>query len=321
MPRGGSAGENTHIGIIDSACELPDVQTQGFDVRGGDDHSFINSNKSDTTDHGSRVFHRLSFYCQDATFSLYQAITEDGSLSTVGLSEAITAAINDNVDILNISAGRQWAGPIISNPEVHEVQRAIDAGIVIVAAAGQYHPSKHDNQPAVYCPAAHDDVIAVGGLETICPVTPGSEPDDEQKGPYFAIPPTNADVSELTPTETFCGADTCSKEGSCFANQTEREWEYNPLPTNNKPDILAPMHLFVSSGGENEQHELLAGTSFASPIVAASLANIFSEMREQGVEIPPPGRVREFVYLTGAEIPGNQVKYDAWELRKEFGLV
>lgn len=324
IPRQASRGKSIHIGVIDSAYALPDEFTAGFDVRESADNAFVTVDTQDTTGHALKVFNRISTYSADATFTLYQAVKEDQQLSLTAFSAAISAAIDDGVDILNISAGRPWEDLVSTNPAALEAKRAIEAGITVVAAAGNWYPDRQDSRPPVHCPAALDEVIAVGGLETVCPVEVGTEPADEKIGPYYAVPSQpNEDISELTPTDSaFCGSNGCIGGESCITNQEEREWEYNPLPTGDKPDVLAPMHIPLSVDGEGTSTEkLTCGTSFAAPIVSASLANIYGELIEDGREMPKPHEVRYAARSGGKRIDsGKMLKYDAMGTRRALGV-
>ncbi len=66
---------------------------------------------------------------------------------------AIDWAIEQDVDIINISFGTT-----VDSEEIHAaIRRAYDAGILIVAAAG--------NNGVVEYPAAYDEVVAVGAVD------------------------------------------------------------------------------------------------------------------------------------------------------------
>ena len=319
MPREGATGRSVHIGIIDSAYRLPGPVTEGRDVRGGPDHSFLEADQEETRMHGRQVFDLISPYCPDATFSLYQAVTEDGTLPLEAYSDAITAAIDDEVDLLNVSAGDPWPGPIRANPNVAETQRAFDEGITVVAAAGNWKP-KQENRPPVHCPAALEDVIAVGGFVAHCPADPGEERSEEETGPYYIRLDSESEYREPVPNDAFCGQVGCIGGDSCLTNKSEVPWEYNAQPTGGKPDILAPVHVPIRDADGDRW--LAAGSSFAAPIVTGSLARILDELNRTDHRTATPYRLREAI--TGGAAPldeGKQVKYDAMGVRRELGLV
>ncbi|MFS1517095.1 S8 family serine peptidase [Bacillus sp. SCS-151] len=68
------------------------------------------------------------------------------------IAEGILYAIDNEADVINMSLGSPFPSPIVDEA----VQKAIDAGIVIVAAAGNNATDDY------FYPAAHDRVISVG---------------------------------------------------------------------------------------------------------------------------------------------------------------
>lgn len=321
IPREGAAGKGIHVGVIDSAYKLPSELTEGYAIRQDPENSFIDASDAMTTRHCENVFDWVSTFCPEATFTLYQAVREDKSLPMSAFSDAISQAIEDGVDILTISAGDPWPGPVGKNPNVQQIKRAIDEGITVVAAAGNFDPETQSERPPVHCPAAHEPVIAVGGLEVRCPVDPGEEPADGDAGPYYCTPDHLNDPSPPTPTDTaFCSQNGCVDDESCFGSQTETEWDYNPLPTDAKPDVLAPMHRPI--GRADGPHLLKVGTSFAAPIVAGSLGCIFSESLEIRDQLPYPHRIRDAVIEGSSPIvESDRMKYDAMGTRDALGIL
>lgn len=316
-PSAGGTGQSVHVGIIDSAHTLPEGFVEGKKVNQGVQNSFLDGSQADTTNHCKDVFSLLSAYCPEATISLYQALNDDGRIPLEAYSEAITRAINDDVDILNVSAGDPWRAEISLNPNIPETKRALEEGITIVAAAGNW---RHDeDQPPVHCPAALEDVIAVGGMVTDCPAEIGSEPSDEQVGPYYIEKDEDEEYEEAIPEDGFCGWSGCVDKSGCFRKQIERPWEYNPYSSGNKPDILAPV--YTTGYSENGYPILNCGTSFAAPIVAGELAAIMDEARNDNRMEPSPFEMRRAVIDGGRRIDeGSHLKFDAMGTRKELGL-
>lgn len=72
--------------------------------------------------------------------------------------KAINHAIEHRVDMINYSGGGEDSSPV----EKKAIKRALDAGIIIVAAAGNEMQdlNEHTYFPAMY----HDDIIVVGNL-------------------------------------------------------------------------------------------------------------------------------------------------------------
>jgi subtilisin family serine protease len=255
----------------------------------------------------------------EATFSLYQAVTEDGTLPLEAYSDAISTAIEDDVDILNVSAGDPWRGPIAINPNVPETKRALDAGITVVAAAGNWKPNQED-RPPVHCPAALEDVLAVGGFISECPAAPGDEDATESNGPYYVLKNEGFEYSDRVSENTLCGQIGCVDGSSCITKQSDKPWEYNPQPASGKPDVLAPVHF--PHERSNGKRFLGSGSSFAAPIVTGSLACIIDELNRTGNAAVTPFQLRRAVIDGGASMNiSAQTKYDAMGTRRALGLV
>lgn len=320
IPEAGSTGEGVHVGIVDSTWQLSPTVTEGYDVIEDESNSFAGKTRNGATTHAREVFHRISSYCPDATFSLYQAADESGRMALGAYSDAITAAIGDGVDLLNVSAGDPWPAEIHTNPNVQETQRAVGDGITVVAAAGNQNAEPPAAKPPVHCPAALDPVIAVGAMQVVCPASIGSEPSEQVAGPYYCFTKDTEDVAgDSSDRGTYCTQRGCVAGKACLTNQSETEWGRNPLPTGGKPDVLAPMHAPQTDG---DSFFYGKGTSFAAPIVTGSLACIFGELRDEGRDVPGPRSVREAVRSGSSRIDsGNESKYDAMGTRKALQLI
>jgi hypothetical protein len=87
-------------------------------------------------------------------------VTGVARIADIHLARAMEYAIDCDVDVISISLGG------IQHPALEEaIERAIEAGIIIVAAAGQsyYVVNVFDPHDSVVQPASHPDVIAVAG--------------------------------------------------------------------------------------------------------------------------------------------------------------
>lgn len=91
----------------------------------------------------------------DSTILSYQIGDAEGYSDSFKIAEAILAAIDAGADIINISFGSRSQSDILSQA----VAKAIDAGLVIVAAAG------NSGSNFVYWPAADQGVIGVGATD------------------------------------------------------------------------------------------------------------------------------------------------------------
>lgn len=263
------------------------------------------------------MFCLASTYCPDATFSLYQAVREDRKLPIDAFSDANTAAVADGVDILNISAGEPWRGPVETNPNVLEAKRAVREDVIVVASAGNENPEREGRLP-VHCPAALEDVIAVGGFVSKCPGTPGEEPADEPGGPYYVR--NDSDDHEATAVDgPFCGERGCVDGKGCIPNKQEESWEHNVMPTGGKPDVLAPV--IVPEVNADGQPILNSGTSFAAPVLTGALGGVLDELRRSEGRELNPYQARRAVVDGGSPIDdGKLPKFDAMGTRRVLGL-
>lgn len=82
-------------------------------------------------------------------------ITNEQTVKIDNLVKGITEAINDDVDIINISIGVKE-----QSKRLHEsIKKAYDKGIVVIASAGNYMEGE------ILYPALYEEVIAVGAYD------------------------------------------------------------------------------------------------------------------------------------------------------------
>lgn len=315
-------GDGVHVGIFDSACRLPKDIASRFDVNQGAQHRFISTDADDTNRHGTAVFRRASAFAPDAEFSLYQTVETDRRLPIEAYSDAITQAIADGVDIVNISSGAPWRHPVEANPNVQVTKRLLEAGIVVVAAAGNHFPGRQPERPPVHCPSAASGVVSVGAMVSRCPRRPGNESATTPEGPYFWIVADAGINSELSPSHgVFCGERGCVGGDDCAEHKTIEAWERNPLQTDDKPDVLAPMHTIRrrDTGTKPGWEYLATGTSFSAPLVTGGLAAVFSELRAHDHSLPDPFTVQSRLRETATPFEAEATpRFDATAFRDSF---
>ena len=260
--------------------------------------SFVSSDEELTTLHGGQVFEMAKNFAPHASFSFYQVIDEDGEMPIAAFSDGISAAIEDQVDIVNISAGTAWRGPMDANPYVKEAKRLTKEKITVVAAAGNDY---HQESLPVHCPALLDEIIAVGGCETICPSSHNIAHTTPMQGPYYARPEEGNGV-EVDASDTYCGWQGCENGQGCLSQNSDQPWAGNPRRKNNKPEILAPIHYLIS---EDNGFAFAYGTSFASPIVAGVLAEAYGNLRHEGYPDPNPAEFKKAIQETSNIIEYN----------------
>jgi subtilisin family serine protease len=155
----GFTGKGVKIGIIDSGCDLshPDLKIQSF-------KNFTESNSAeDTSGHGTHVAgiiaaqgnnYGILGVAPDAEIHIYKAL--DGSSGTIkGVIDALKAAIDDGMDIINMSLGTPSE---VSGLE-KLCKKAQSKGISVVVASG--NSGMQEN----FYPASYDCCIAVGAID------------------------------------------------------------------------------------------------------------------------------------------------------------
>lgn len=156
------SGKNIRIAIIDSG-----VDTEHNDIKDSIEKNIKVSQPGksfvDNNSHGTAVAAVISGNCKNENGILGVApdskiisidVTDDseGMVEEEDLIEGIAIAIDEKVDIINISMGIENG-----SKELHNIIKdAYNAGIIIVSAAGNYMESK------ILYPAAYIEVICVG---------------------------------------------------------------------------------------------------------------------------------------------------------------
>jgi len=169
---GNYAGENIKVGVIDTGIDynhpdLDDNYVSGVDFGNNDDYPM------DYVGHGTHVAGIIG--AEDNDFlgiigvapkvSLYgiKVSTDTGYLLTSNVIAGIDWATNNHLNIINLSLGGPWG----TNALEEAINRAWDAGVVVVAAAGNH--AWGIIPPFFYwwvnAPAKYEKSIAVANLE------------------------------------------------------------------------------------------------------------------------------------------------------------
>ena len=150
----------------------------------------------DTSGHGMSVASVITGVNEDGSniginenVELYSArvLDDDGNAPISRVIEAIYWAIEKDVDIINMSFGTQEYSAALEKA----VTDAENAGILIVAAAG--------NNETVEYPAAYEEVIAVGSVNSECEISDFSATGDEIE---LVAPGETIKVADAFNTET-----------------------------------------------------------------------------------------------------------------------
>jgi hypothetical protein len=199
------------------------------------------------------------------------------SISQMSLARAVNAAIDDGVDILNISAGRSRPncvqGALCSY--CAEVQRAERNGISVVASAGN-HPGD-----VVHCPSSTIEAISVGGAEIECtynmPRVPQNPTNNPPQAYWTRLWSDWDDYPESAASGAYCSTRDCSSNGGdCDKHKNPKGWERNPISSGRKPDVLAPVD--YAAEVDDGYPFVWAASSFAAPVTTGILAGTLSDL-------------------------------------------
>jgi minor extracellular serine protease Vpr len=160
----GFTGDGIRIGVIDTGINLehPDFFNSDQISRFLKGYDFVENDSipQDTNGHGTQVTGiiaadgQLIGIAPKVEIFSYRVSSDGESVPSDLIIKAINRAIEDRVDIINISLGVNMTHAKIDNA----VNNAIDHGIVVVAAAGNSGPDKS----TIGSPARNPNAITVG---------------------------------------------------------------------------------------------------------------------------------------------------------------
>ena len=259
-----------------------------FDIRIANEEPLSDVPDDSELPHGSKVAYACSFGAPEATYSFYRAAGEDGWMYFDEYRDAISLAIEQSVDVLNLSYGEHRGGCHGHCPVCYVTKKAIAHNITIIAAAG----NKDEGRPAVFCPAIVEDVIAVSGMVAECT-------NSDQSGESYTIPVTDGN-DDIGNQQRLCGQRGCdgSGDGVCARYLNERPWRKNVSAVGDKPDVLAPVQKMGVNDDDDGDVQVQEGTSFAAPLVTGAVAAIYSDLVSDGVDKPNPYQIRQAVIET-----------------------
>lgn len=131
------------VGVIDTANYYNSPNINNI--------SICQQSSNDTVQHGSFVVANLCALLPNTKIISINIADENGAISPDSICEGIECAIRLHCKIINMSLGTQY-----NYPEIEAmVERAVDSGCIIVAAAG------NENNNALDYPANYDNVISV----------------------------------------------------------------------------------------------------------------------------------------------------------------
>lgn len=164
-------GKNVKVAVIDTGIDYthPDLEDNfagGYDVFDFDEDPMETlPEEGMPTNHGTHVAGiiaangEMQGVAPDAKLYGYRALGPGGFGSTVNVLAALEQAVNDGVDVINLSLGNSVNGP--DYPTSLAVNKAIELGIPVVIANGNSGPAPW----TVGSPATADLAMGVGAAQ------------------------------------------------------------------------------------------------------------------------------------------------------------
>jgi len=157
-----SDGNDIVVGIIDNGLDSVHIlfedaliDSAGYDYVDGDEFPW--EEPGELLGHGTFVAGLVKLIAPECRIIPYRAFNQDGYGNCFSITQAIYDAIDDSVDVLNMSFRMFGIDTMIQQA----VAAACQAGIVMVASSG------NDSLQQITYPAAFDGVMAVSGLDTL----------------------------------------------------------------------------------------------------------------------------------------------------------
>jgi len=168
-------GKGIVVGIVDTGVDYNDSELGGggfpnSKVIGGYDFADNDPDPMDKDGHGTHVAGIIAGtkygVAPDAKIRAYRVFgTNASSTSESLIVKGIDQAVKDHCNIINISIGTSGGMGNGSDPESIAVENAVDNGVVVVAAAGNWGSRSNVLPFPIGSPGSNKDVIGVGASD------------------------------------------------------------------------------------------------------------------------------------------------------------
>lgn len=185
--------DSTDIAVLDTGIDDSHQNLSDFvDTSAG--KSFVGDDTDDGEGHGTHVSGTVASYgdvsgvMQEANLIPVKVLDDDGSGSVYDIQEGITYAAEEDADVINMSLGGGG-----ENQGMEEaIETANDEGTIVVVASG------NEGQGNVSYPAAYDDAVAVGSVDS-----DESRSDFSNYGEELDIMAPGADIYSTVPGDDY----------------------------------------------------------------------------------------------------------------------
>jgi serine protease AprX len=268
-------GRGVGVAVIDSGLEMSSEfsyrVTASYDFRNGGTVIVPTSLSSDEYGHGTHVagtiggsgalsnnnaYHGLA---PKVKFVILKVLDRNGAGYTSDVIRAVDFAVANRsslgIDIINLSLGHPIFEPAGSDPLVQAVERASKAGVIVVAAAGNYGKNPTTGLPGyagITSPGNASSAITIGAVDIKGTVVHSDDriPDYSSSGPTWY--------------DAFLKPDVISPGHNIVAVAAKQGYLYQTYP---------------QLTSEDADYMILSGTSMASAVTTGSVALLLEANR------------------------------------------
>ena len=164
------SGDGVDVCMVDSGIDMEHSDLSDLNLAGWSDFIGSKSSPYDDNGHGTMMAGilvadgALTGLAHDVDLYVAKALSGSGEGNDATVAEAIDWCISKNVNIISLSLGGNASGfsIILGDAVENSVEDAYNAGIVVVAAAGN---DGQNDDGDVASPGLVDSVICVGGVD------------------------------------------------------------------------------------------------------------------------------------------------------------
>ncbi|MGH9962453.1 MAG: S8 family serine peptidase, partial [Pyrinomonadaceae bacterium] len=233
-----------------------------------------------------------------------------GSISGVlaALDWVMANRLTYNVKVVNLSLGAPAVSTYTSDPLCKAVRRLVDAGLVVVTAAGNDGKDANGQKlyGAIHSPGNEPSAITVGATNTFGTNSRG----DDQVASYSSSGPTRSyrtDAAGLKHYDNFIKPDLVAPGNKLIAAEAVNNYLVTQNPS---------LETGLGSHKPNEQMMYLSGTSGAAPAVAGAAALLLQANPQL-----TPNMVKMILMYTAQQLSGfNTLQQGAGALNMEGAI-